>query len=108
MNEISFNTASKTENVVTETDDGNGNIVEVTESVTRTYLYIRVTHKTPDEMAQQYGFTDEQKEQLRELLSDKNKKMWDGVPYGYTASGEDIVSVALSQLGNKGGEPYWR
>lgn len=108
MNEISFNTASKTENVVSETDDGNGNIVEVTESVTRTYLYIRVTHKTPDEMAQQYGFTDEQKEQLRELLSDKNKKMWNGVLYGYTASGEDIVSVALSQLGNKGGEPYWR
>ena len=77
MNEISFNTASKTENVVTETDDGNGNIVETTESVTRTYLYIRVTHKMPDEMAQQYGFTDEQKEQLRELLSDKNKKMWE-------------------------------
>ena len=77
MNEISFNTTSRTENVVTETDDGNGNIVETTESVTRTYLYIRVTHKTPDEMAQQYGFTDEQKEQLRELLSDKNKKMWE-------------------------------
>ena len=108
MNEISFNTASRTENAVTATDDGNGNIVETTESVTRTYLYIRVTHKTPDEMAQQYGFTDEQKEQLRELLSDKNKKMWNGVLYGYTASGEDIVSVALSQLGNKGGEPYWR
>lgn len=108
MNEISFNTASRTENVVTATDDGNGNIVETTESVTRTYLYIRVTHKTPDEMAQQYGFTDEQKEQLRELLSDKNKKMWDGVLYGYYAGGEDIVSVALSQLGNKGGEPYWR
>ncbi len=77
MNEISFNTASRTENVVTATDDGNGNIVETTESVTRTYLYIRVTHKTPDEMAQQYGFTEEQKEQLRELLSDKNKKMWE-------------------------------
>lgn len=77
MNEISFSTATKTENVVTATDDGNGNIVETTESVTRTYLYIRLTHKTPDEMAQQYGFTDEQKEQLRELLSDKNKKMWE-------------------------------
>ena len=31
MNEISFNTASRTENVVTATDDGNGNIVETTE-----------------------------------------------------------------------------
>jgi hypothetical protein len=107
MNEISFNTATKTENVVTETDDGNGNIVETTESVTRTYLYIRVTHKSADEMAQQYGFTDEQKEQLRELLSDKNKKMWNGVLYGYYTGGEDIVSVAISQVGNTGGQPYW-
>ncbi|MBS7397873.1 MAG: CHAP domain-containing protein, partial [Ruminiclostridium sp.] len=91
MNEISFFSATKTENVVTETDDGNGNIVETTESVTRTYLYIRVTHKSADEMAQQYGFTDEQKEQLRELLSDENKKMWSGVLYGYYTGGEDIV-----------------
>lgn len=62
MNEISHSTATKTENVVTETDDGNGNIIETTESKARAYLYIRVTHKTPDEMAQQYGFTDAQKE----------------------------------------------
>ena len=107
MNEISFSTATKTENVVTETDDGNGNIVETTESMTRTYLYIRVSHKSPDEMAAQYGFTDDQKEQLRELLSEENKNMWSGVLYGYKSGGEDIVSVALSQLGNEGGQPYW-
>ena len=80
------NTASRTENVVTETDDGNGNIVETTESVTRTYLYIRVTHKTPEEMAQQYDFADEQKEQLGELLSDKNKKMWKAFLFGIVES----------------------
>ena len=84
MNEISFSTATKTENVITETDDGNGNIVETTESMTRTYLYIRVSHKTPDEMAAQYGFTDDQKEQLCELLSEENKKMWSGVFHGLT------------------------
>lgn len=107
MNEISFSTATKTENVITETDDGNGNIVETTQSMTRIYLYIRVSHKSPDEMATQYGFTDAQKEQLHELLSEENKNMWSGVLYGYKSGGEDIVSVALSQLGNKGGEPYW-
>lgn len=107
MNEISFSTATKTENVITETDDGNGNIVETTESMTRTYLYIRVSHKTPDEMAAQYGFTDVQKEQLRELLSEENKNMWSSVLYGYKSGDEDIVSVALSQLGNEGGQPYW-
>lgn len=107
MNEISFSTATKTENVVTETDDGNGNIVETTESMTRTYLYIRVSHKSPDEMAAQYGFTDAQKQQLHELLSEENRNMWSGVLYGYKSGGEDIVSVALSQLGNEGGQPYW-
>lgn len=107
MNEISFSTATKTESVITETDDGNGNIVETTESMTRTYLYIRVSHKSPDEMAAQYGFTDTQKEQLRELLSEENKNMWSGVLYRYKSGGEDIVSVALSQIGNVGGEPYW-
>ena len=81
MNEISFNTATKTENVITETDDGNGNIVETTESEGRTYLYIKVIHKLVDEMAEQCGFSESQKEQLSELLSEYNKKMWSGVLY---------------------------
>ena len=83
MNEITHSTTKKIKNVVTETDDGNGNIVETTENKSRTYLYIRVSHKSVDEMATYYGFNDSQKEQLRELLSEKNKKMWSGVLYGY-------------------------
>ncbi len=81
MNEITHSITSKTENVVTETDDGNGNIVETTESEGRTYLYIKVIHKSVDEMAEQYGFSEIQKEQLSELLSEDNKKMWSGVLY---------------------------
>ena len=42
MNELSSRTESKTEEVITETDDGHGNIVETTTTVTRTYLYITV------------------------------------------------------------------
>lgn len=79
MNEITHSITSKTENVVTETDDGNGNIVETSESKTRTYLYIKVIHKSVDEMAAQYGFSEIQKEQLSELLSEDNKKMWSDV-----------------------------
>lgn len=67
MNVVSSSKKSVTENVVTETDDGNGNIVETTEQKTRTYLYITVTHKTVSEMATQYGFSASQKEQLNEL-----------------------------------------
>ena len=56
MNSISSRTESKSETVITETDDGNGNIVQTETTVTRTYLYISVSHKTVDEMAVQYGF----------------------------------------------------
>ena len=50
MNEISSSTDTKTETVITETDDGHGNIVETESTVTQTYLYITVSHKTADEM----------------------------------------------------------
>lgn len=103
MNQIS----SRTETVITETDDGHGNIVETESTVTQTYLYITVSHKTAEEMAEQYGFDKEQKEQLAELLAEENRSLWSAVLYGiYTEDGA-IVSVALSQVGNVGGEPYW-
>ena len=107
MNSISSRTESKTETVVTETDDGHGNIIVNESTVTRTYLYITVTHKTADEMAAQYGFSDEQKEYLAELLSDENNSLWASVLYGITAADGQIVTVALSQVGNVGGQPYW-
>ena len=107
MNSISSRTESKSETVITETDDGNGNIVQTETAVTRTYLYITVSHKTVDEMAVQYGFNQEQKDYLTELLQDKNNSLWSSVLYGITASDDQIVTVALSQVGNTGGQPYW-
>ena len=107
MNSISSRTESKSETVITETDDGNGNIVQTETTVTRTYLYITVSHKTVDEMAVQYGFNQEQKDYLTELLQDKNNSLWSSVLYGITASDNQIVTVALSQIGNVGVEPYW-
>ena len=107
MNQISSRTETRTETVITETDDGHGNIVETETTVTQTYLYITVSHKTAEEMAAQYGFNEEQKEQLAELLAEENRSLWSAVLYGiYTEDGA-IVSVALSQVGNVGGEPYW-
>ena len=107
MNQISSRTETKTETVITETDDVHGNIVETETTVTQTYLYITVSHKTAEEMAAQYGFNEEQKEQLAELLAEENRSLWSAVLYGiYTEDGA-IVSVALSQVGNVGGEPYW-
>ena len=76
MNSISSRTESKSETVITETDDGNGNIVQTETTVTRTYLYITVSHKTVDEMAAQYGFNQEQKDYLTELLKEEYNSLW--------------------------------
>ena len=107
MNQISSRTETKTEEMITETDDGHGNIVETKTTVTRTYLYITVSHKTAEEMADRYAFTADQRQQLAELLAEENRSMWSAVLYGIYSGDDAIVTVALSQVGNVGGEPYW-
>ncbi len=107
MNAISSRTESRTETVITETDDGHGNIVQTETTETKTVLFITVSHKTVDDMAAQYGFSQEQKDYLAELLQDENNSLWASVLYGINYSDDQIVTVALSQVGNVGGDPYW-
>ena len=107
MNEISSSTSTQTETVIETSDDGNGNIVETEVTITRTYLYITVSHKTAEEMADQFGFNEDQREQMAELLADENNSLWSQVLYGITGGDGEIVTVALSQVGNVGGEPDW-
>ena len=106
MNDISYRTETDTETEIVETDDGNGNILEETVEVTKTTLYITVSHKTAEQMSDQYRFNTDQDSQLEELLNVDNS-MWLAVLYGIYGSDDMIVQVALSQIGNVGGEPYW-
>ena len=107
MNSISSRSESHSETEISETDDGNGNIVQTETTVTKTTLYITVSHLTVDEMADLYGFDAEQREYLAELLKDENNSIWAAVLYGIRYSDDQLVTVALSQVGNVGGEPYW-
>ena len=107
MNEISSSTSTQTETIIETSDAGNGNIVETEVTVTRTYLYITVSHKTAEEMADQFSFHEDQREQMAELLADENNSLWSQVLYGITGGDGEIVTVALSQVGNTGGAPYW-
>lgn len=107
MNVIDYRTETLDDTVITETDDGNGNISETEETQERVHLYITVSHKAVEEMASEYGFTDEQNSQLSELLDERNKGLWDQFLYGIRGANGDIVAMALTQIGNVGGEPYW-
>ena len=106
MNDISYRTETTTETQIIESDDGNGNILEEEVEVTHTTLYIVVSHKDADAMASQYNFNADQNKQLDELVSADNS-MWMAVLYGIYGSDDMIVQVALTQIGNIGGEPYW-
>ncbi len=106
MNDVSYRTEIQTETRIIESDDGNGNIIQEEVTETRTTLYISVSHKDVGEVSAQYGFDFSQQEQLEELLA-ADSSLWTGVMYGVYGSDDMIVQVALSQLGNIGGEPYW-
>ena len=107
MNSISSRTETRTVTVTEETDDGSGNIIVEEREETRTTLFISVAHRTADETADLYGFSVWQKEWLAELLDERNRDMWAAVLYGIHGGDTDIVEVALSQVGQVGGEPYW-
>lgn len=107
MNEISSRMESKTEIIIETSEDKYGNMIENEKTVTRIYLYITVSHKTAEEMANQYGFSTNQRKQLAELMANENNSMWSAVLYGIGTGNGEMVAVALSQVGNVGGEPYW-
>lgn len=65
-------------------------------------LHIDIRGKSAQEMAAQYKFNDEQMKMLNDLLNPKYDEQWKEV-----LRNSDIVKVAETQLGNKGGEPYW-
>ena len=90
----------------TETGEGEGGAAVEAEI---TVLVISVSHKSAQEMAEQLGFDDNQKEQLQELLSPEYDDLWNELLYGIAlGSGNgDLVAVAQSQVGNVGGAPYW-
>ena len=106
MNVLTHRTETKEVTEVTVEGDGE-DFTSTETTVTKTILYITVTHKTADEMAAQYSFNAEQKAQLAELLSDEYASLWSAVLYGIHNGSGDIVAVAISQIGNVNGEPYW-
>ncbi len=81
-------------------------MTEETQTVERTRLVISISGKTAQQMEEKYGFDEKQLGYVTELLSDEYSDLWANlsVPGG---GSDDIVAVALSQVGNVGGQPYW-
>ena len=110
MTVIEFATETYTEEITVEvpTEDSTDEdgVVEETQTVERTRLVISISGKTAQQMAEEYGFDEKQLGYVTELLSEEYSDLWVSLSVPGTGS-DDIVAVALSQVGNVGGQPYW-
>lgn len=77
------------------------------DSWTEYILHITVIGQTANEVADSYGFSPDQRALLAELQAPENNDLWLALLYGTATTGNQIVAVALSQLGNVGGDLYW-
>ena len=110
MTVIEFTTETYTEEITVEvpTEDSTDEdgVTEETQTVERTRLVISISGKTAQQMAEEYGFDEKQLGYVTELLSDEYTDLWANLSVPGVGS-DDIVAVALSQMGNVGGQPYW-
>ena len=79
MNNVRLETRTETKEVKKQVRDENGNLKEVTETVTTTYVTVKRTGLTALQAADEYDFTDYQIEMLTLLLDEKNDELWQGL-----------------------------
>ena len=115
MNTITYEIEEVTETVSVQSVDEEGNpmtdddgnpIMEEQETVT-TVLHITVNHLSAQDEASNLGFSDSQNAQLAELLDTRYASLWIQILRGVGLGSDELVTLALSQIGNEGGEKYW-
>ena len=79
MNELSLMSETHTSYVTRQETDANGNVVEVTEEINTIHLTVITTPKSASQIAEEYGFTAQQKQMLAELLSSEKAELWEGI-----------------------------
>lgn len=103
MNKIDTKIETVIEQHIEKDNKGKDKVVTTTKRI----LHITVSSKTTDEMANKYYFTRKQRKDLAELLSDKYASLWKMVLTAGSGGNSDIVEIAMTYLGNVGGEPFW-
>ncbi len=116
MNYVSYTTEeiTVTEKVPDLDKDGNqkkdadGNLLFIEQEKTTITLHITVDHVTAQQEAEALYFNAEQMAELNELLDPRNASLWLELLRGIGLGSSELVNLALSQLGNEGGEKFWR
>lgn len=79
-----------------------------TRIVQKKILYITISNKTIDEIMNLYNFNAEQRKQVEELMSEELDNLWLAPIYGANLGSPGIVEIALQEVGNVGGEKFWK
>ena len=80
----------------------------ISDDETKTILSIKIVSKSKEEIMNKYHFKDKDINQVNELLSKQYDSLWRNLIYGSLEGNHQIVEIAKQQVGNVGGEPYWR
>ena len=88
--------------------DKDGNLLYKEEKVSKTVLHITINHLSAGEEAAALSFNTNQMAQLNELLDPKYASFWADLLRGIGLGSSELVNLALSQLGNEGGEKFWK
>ena len=87
MNEVDYRTETQRQEVDVPDEDGN----VATETVSETVLVIELTHRSPEEMRDEYGFNARQNEYLTLLLAEDTTALW----------GDLLGGFAMGELGGE-------
>jgi murein DD-endopeptidase MepM/ murein hydrolase activator NlpD len=91
MNAVASSTRTESHEVeITEVGE-DGKETTRTVTVTETILEITITHKTAEEMAQQYRFNSRQNEYLALMSEPENQNLWAELLDGYVGGGGEIL-----------------
>ena len=94
MNAVDYTTRAET--AVIETTDKNGK--PTTATITETVLVIRLTHKTPGEMAADYHFTARQNTYLQLLQDPQYEELWAELLGGFAQGGGELMNPDSTRI----------
>ena len=94
MNAVDYSTRAET--AVIETTDKNGK--PTTATITETVLVIRLTHKTPGEMAADYHFTARQSTYLKLLQDPQYEELWAELLGGFAQGSGELMNPDSTRI----------
>ena len=94
MNAVEYTTRAET--AVIETTDKNGK--PTTATITETVLVIRLTHKTPGEMAADYHFTARQSTYLQLLQDPQYEELWAELLGGFAQGSGELMNPDSTRI----------